>query len=57
MNNSLVVIPTYNEIENIQALVEKVLAQRAGRRGLASAARGNSIAAKIAVASVTSRPR
>ena len=29
MNNSLVVIPTYNEIENIQALVEKVLAQGA----------------------------
>jgi dolichol-phosphate mannosyltransferase len=29
MNNSLVVIPTYNEIENLQALVEKVLAQRA----------------------------
>ena len=29
MNNSLVVIPTYNEIENLQALVEKVLAQGA----------------------------
>jgi dolichol-phosphate mannosyltransferase len=29
MKNSLVVIPTYNEIENLQALVEKVLAQGA----------------------------
>ena len=29
MNNSLVVIPTYNEIENLQALVEKVVAQGA----------------------------